>query len=166
MIFVTVGTHEQPFDRLIIAIDELKKCGIITEEVIVQVGYSNYKPQYCEWHKMIPYDDMNKYISEARIVITHGGPASFIAALQVGKIPIVVPRKFEFDEHINNHQVEFVNQVAERNKNIIPVYDIEDLGKCIVDYPNTVKTLKQSLSNNNILFNSQLNDIVLELLGS
>lgn len=29
MIFVTVGTHEQPFNRLIQKIDELKKDGII-----------------------------------------------------------------------------------------------------------------------------------------
>ena len=32
MIFVTVGTHEQPFNRLIQKIDELKKDGIINED--------------------------------------------------------------------------------------------------------------------------------------
>ena len=31
MIFVTVGTHEQPFNRLIQKVDELKKDGIIQE---------------------------------------------------------------------------------------------------------------------------------------
>lgn len=36
MIFVTVGTHEQPFNRLIQKIDELKKDGIINEDVIIQ----------------------------------------------------------------------------------------------------------------------------------
>ena len=30
MIFVTVGTHEQPFNRLVKAIDELKENGIVT----------------------------------------------------------------------------------------------------------------------------------------
>lgn len=34
MIFVTVGTHEQPFNRLIEYIDNLKRDGIISEEVI------------------------------------------------------------------------------------------------------------------------------------
>ena len=29
MIFVTVGTHEQPFNRLIQKVDELKRDGII-----------------------------------------------------------------------------------------------------------------------------------------
>ena len=36
MIFVTVGTHEQPFNRLIQKVDELKKDGVITEDVIIQ----------------------------------------------------------------------------------------------------------------------------------
>lgn len=34
MIFVTVGTHEQPFDWLIQKIDELKKDGIIQDDYI------------------------------------------------------------------------------------------------------------------------------------
>lgn len=44
MIFVTVGTHEQPFNRLIKKIDELKKDGIINEDVIIQTGFSTYEP--------------------------------------------------------------------------------------------------------------------------
>ena len=43
MIFVTVGTHEQPFNRLIQKIDELKKDGIIQDDVIIQTGFSKYK---------------------------------------------------------------------------------------------------------------------------
>lgn len=38
MIFVTVGTHEQPFNRLIKKVDELKRDGIIQEDVIIQTG--------------------------------------------------------------------------------------------------------------------------------
>ena len=78
MIFVTVGTHEQPFDRLVKAVDELKRDGIITEEVIMQTGFSIYEPKYCEWSKLIPYREMIKNVENAHIVITHGGPASFI----------------------------------------------------------------------------------------
>ena len=39
---------------------------------------------------------MIKNVADARIVITHGGPASFIVPLQVGKTPIVVPRSIGF----------------------------------------------------------------------
>ena len=99
MIFVTVGTHEQPFNRLIQKVDELKKDGIITEDVTIQTGFSTYEPKYCQWSKLIPYQQMIKNVADARIVITHGGPASFIMPLQVGKTPIVVPRQHQFNEH-------------------------------------------------------------------
>ena len=46
MIFVTVGTHEQPFNRLIECVDNLKKDETITEEVVIQTGYSTYEPKY------------------------------------------------------------------------------------------------------------------------
>ena len=49
---------------------------------------------------------MNELVEKARIVITHGGPSSFLMVLQKGKIPIVVPRQKQFDEHVNDHQVE------------------------------------------------------------
>ena len=41
MIFVTVGTHEQPFNRLIQKVDELKRDGIIQEENTPQEIFNN-----------------------------------------------------------------------------------------------------------------------------
>lgn len=57
----------------------------------------------------IPAD--GKKCGGCRIVITHGGPASFIMPLQIGKTPIVVPRQHQFNEHVNDHQVEFARNV-------------------------------------------------------
>ena len=114
MIFVTVGTHEQAFNRLIQEIDLLKYNGKITEEVICQIGYSDYIPKYCKWEKMISYEEMINNVKEARIVITHGGPASFLLPLQYGKIPIVVPRQLKYNEHVNNHQLDFLNKIVKK----------------------------------------------------
>ena len=121
MIFVTVGTHEQSFERLVKKVDELKRDKIIDEDVIIQKGYTDYEPRYCESYKLIGYNDMQKYLEDARIIITHGGPASFIAPLTIGKIPIVVPRQKDFNEHVNNHQKDFVEQVVARDNSIIPL---------------------------------------------
>ena len=75
MIFVTVGTHEQQFDRLIKKIDELKKDGFIKEEVFIQTGYSDYEPKYCKWSKLIPYKEMEQKVKEAAqsamVIIDH-----------------------------------------------------------------------------------------------
>ena len=152
MIFVTVGTHEQPFNRLIKKVDELKRDGVIQEDVIMQTGFSTYEPKYCEWSKLIPYQQMIKNVEDARIVITHGGPASFIMPLQIGKVPIVVPRQHKFDEHVNDHQVEFARNVAERMGNIILVEDIEDLKSIIENYDSVKYNIDISMKSNNTNF--------------
>ena len=152
MIFVTVGTHEQPFDRLVQKVDQMVAEGKIQEPVMIQTGYSTYEPKHCDFSKLLPYSEMERYIREARIIITHGGPASFISALQVGKIPIVVPRKGELNEHVNNHQVEFSRAVAQRKNNILVVEDIEDLKDLIVNYDAAVAKLNQSEASNNAEF--------------
>ena len=101
MIFVTVGTHEQPFNRLVKKVDALVANGSIQEEVVMQTGFSTYKPEHCKWQKMMSFDEMQQNLKNARIVITHGGPSSFIEALQFGKVPIVVPRQEKFHEHVS-----------------------------------------------------------------
>lgn len=133
MIFVTVGTHEQPFNRLIREVDRLKLDGKITEEVIVQTGYSDYVPEACEHQTMMSGMEMEACIRKADIVITHGGPGSIFGALQQHKIPIVVPRQSVFDEHVDMHQVQFVKMMAGKN-NILPVFDIGELEDLIVRY--------------------------------
>lgn len=164
MIFVTVGTHEQQFDRLIKKVDELKRDNIITEDVFLQTGFSEYEPKYCEYKKLIQYKEMHEKIENARIVITHGGPASFIAPLQIGKIPIVVPRQLKYKEHVNNHQLEFVKSVEERNKNIVPVYNIDDLKDKILNYDSIIAQMGKESSSNNENFCNNMEKIVIELL--
>ena len=160
MIFVTVGTHEQQFDRLIKAVDELKRDGIITEDVVMQTGFSTYEPKYCKWSKLIPYQQMVKNVEDAHIVITHGGPASFIMPLQIGKTPIVVPRQHKFNEHINNHQVEFVRAVAKQMRTIILVEDINELGETIKNYDEIVAGMNHSMNSNNEKFCEGIENIV------
>lgn len=141
MIFVTVGTHEQQFNRLVEYMD--KWAGEHEEEVIIQTGYSTYEPKYATWSKLYPYQKMVEFVDEARIVITHGGPSSFIMPLQVGKTPIVVPRQYKYNEHVNDHQVKFSKEVEKRLGNIIDVENIDMLGSVIQNFENYDKTKKK-----------------------
>ena len=129
MIFVTVGTHEQQFNRLVEYMDNYAKKHQ-DEDVIIQTGYCTYEPQHAKYKKFFSHNEMKKCISEARIVITHGGPASFMSVLQSGKVPIVVPRQKRYGEHVNDHQLTFCREV-EKKYGYIKVCDVKDIAKCI-----------------------------------
>ncbi len=164
MIFVTVGTHEQQFNRLLQQLDRLVQQGEITEDVVIQTGYSTYEPQHCTWSKLLPYQKMQQYVAQARIVITHGGPSSFIMPLQIGKIPIVVPRQQQFGEHVNDHQLLFARAVAQRQGNILVVEDISTLGQVLRDYDRLVSSMPATSQSNNAAFNDALCRLVGQLL--
>jgi UDP-N-acetylglucosamine transferase subunit ALG13 len=130
MILVTVGTHGQ-FDRLIKKVDDLVKEGKITN-VVAQIGYSTYIPKYIEnYFTFTELERMEKLIKRADIIITHAGIASLLLSMRLGKRTIVVPRLKKFKEHITDHQVQIVHQL-EREKRVLPVYNIDDLEKALV----------------------------------
>lgn len=145
MIFVTVGTHEQQFNRLVEYMD--KWANRHEERVVLQLGYSTYVPKYCEWSKFYSYQEMTEFVNEAKIVITHGGPSSFIMPLQIGKTPIVVPRQCKYDEHVNDHQLTFCRQITKRMGTIILVEDIQELDAAIESYEQNSKDVN-NISNN------------------
>ncbi|WP_270306311.1 glycosyltransferase [Streptococcus infantarius] len=160
MIFVTVGTHEQPFNRLIEEVDRLKKEGVITDEVFIQTGFSTYKPQYCNWKSIISYSEMDDHMANADIIITHGGPATFMGAIAKGKKPIVVPRQEKFGEHVNDHQLDFAYQVKNRYNNIEVIEDI----KTLQHYLKRDLRISTSTISNNKKFNEQLQQLIKNMM--
>lgn len=126
-----MGTHEQQFDRLARAMDVLVADGTLSEPVFIQTGYCTYEPEHCGWERFVPAQEMRERMVAADVVVTHGGPSSFVEAMASGKVPVVVPRREEFGEHVNDHQATFVREVAERRGGIVPVYDVANLPAAI-----------------------------------
>lgn len=140
MIFVTVGTHEQPFDRLVQAVDGLKEKGLIPGEVFIQTGYSSYTPRFCDYSDFIGFNEMIERMQRADVVITHGGTGSIMLVLYNGKIPVVMPRQNKYNEHIDDHQVRFCEKMEHKGK-ILAVYETEDLASTIADYNRRVEAI-------------------------
>ena len=173
MIFVTVGTHEQPFDRLVKAMDELKRNNSISQEVFIQSGYSTYKPQFCDYADFIGFNEMLDRMLSAGIVITHGGTGSVMLALYHNKIPLVMPRQKQYNEHIDNHQVRFC-QMMESKRKIISAYEVGELGTAIHNYHRLVEEMQNQgatfggqlecdLSQRAGLFARKLNDLCIQM---
>lgn len=158
MIFVTVGTHEQQLNRLIKEIDELKAEGVITSDVFIQVGFSDYQPRFCRWERFLSYDEMNNLMEEADIVITHGGPATFMNVIANGKRPVVVPRRKKFGEHVNDHQLDFCNRIVQEGYDLVVIEDI----KKIREYLNPSSSI--AVKSNNECFVQHFSNLIAELV--
>ena len=85
--------------------------------------------------------------------------------LQIGKVPIVVPRQKQFGEHVNNHQLEFCRAVAERMGNIILVEDIRGLWECMVNYDVLAGGMPIEARSHNDGFNQEFSKIVEKMFG-
>jgi len=133
VIFVTVGTHEQPFNRLIETVDTLAGNRDIDEMVYMQIGYSTYIPKHCKWVRFLGFDAMNKYMRMANLVICHGGPATFMKALSFGKRVIIAPRLKKFGEHVNNHQATFLQEIKRNGYQLETIVDMKDLAELLKD---------------------------------
>lgn len=109
MILTIVGTHEQQFNRLVAAVDALQT----DEPRVTQYGHSTTIPQHGTARDFIPFDEVERLIGEARIVIAHAGTGTVMHALSLGKVPVVVPRLAQFGEHVDDHQLELVESLNE-----------------------------------------------------
>lgn len=113
MIFVTVGTQDKPFIRLIEAVEQAVKSHKITDEVIVQAGNTKYESKVLNVLNYVPFEEFNNYIAQADIIITHGGVGSILNALKLKKKIIAVPRLSKYGEHINDHQLQVIQKMTE-----------------------------------------------------
>jgi UDP-N-acetylglucosamine transferase subunit ALG13 len=96
---------------------EAKKAGLIPEQVLLQVGEGAREVEPVEDVQVVdslPFDELCARLSEARLVVGHGGTGSIITALQARCGTIVVPRRFELGEHYDNHQAEICEAFAAR----------------------------------------------------
>lgn len=132
MIFVCTGTQVYQFNRLLKKLDDLVLDEVITEDLFAQIGASTYIPKYYNYKKFLSNDKFIEFTDKADIIISHGGTGALIGALKKGKNVIAVPRLKKFSEHIDNHQLQIVN-VLEKEGYLRAVYDIDDLGKIVME---------------------------------
>lgn len=130
MILVMLGTQDKSFERLLKQIDKEIETGNIKEKVIVQAGYTKYKSDNMEIFDLVAGDELDKLISKADLIITHGGAGSILSAIKAGKVVIAAPRLKKYGEHTNDHQLQIVKEFAKEGY-ILELRDFNKLGKLI-----------------------------------
>lgn len=147
MIFVTVGTHNQGYERLIKKMDEISSK--LNEKVVMQIGTTKYEPKNAKWFRFIDYDEIINIMESSNIIICHGGAGTLLDVLKLNKPTIVVPRFKKFNEHYDDHELELAESLN-KSKNILVVFNIEKLEE-IISKLNTGKA--KDLENDKRLVN-------------
>lgn len=130
MIFITLGSREYQFDRLLKKIDELIEEKAIDDVVFAQIGQSTYTPKYYNYERYLSKLDFQMKQSEADLIISHGGTGALVSALKLGKQVIAVPRLAKYGEHIDDHQLQVTSALKDEGY-LVSVLDMDDLGTLI-----------------------------------
>ena len=123
-IFVVVGFESFPFDRLVHAIETGVERGLIDGEVFIQNGDSPVAGGSCQSRRFMGFDEVVDRMREADIIVSHAGVGTTFLCLEMGKVPILFPRRACFREHVDDHQVLFARKMGEQGKALVA--DSED----------------------------------------
>ena len=114
---VSLGTDYHTFDRLLRWVK-----AYLTENpqvrCLVQHGHTS-PVEGADNVKLLPAGTLKRLYAKAQVVLVQGGPGSIQDARATGAIPLVVPRRVEFDEVVDNHQVPFVTMMEKQGGAVI-----------------------------------------------
>lgn len=127
MIFATVGT-QLPFPRLILALDDLAPA--LGEKIIAQTGRIDHPLHNIEHRESIAPKEFDALFREARVVVSHAGMGTVIAAKKFAKPIILFPRRAALGEHRNDHQIASANQLC-NHAGIHVAWDEADLKRLL-----------------------------------
>lgn len=130
MVFVTVGSQKFQFDRLLKKVDQLVETGVISEPVFMQSGCCAYQPLHCAAKAFLDRDEFAQKLDQADLIITHAGAGTIVGSMKRGKKIIAVPRRKQYGEHVDDHQLQILRQF-EQTGQICVCYEVGELEQAL-----------------------------------
>ena len=155
MIFVSLGTNDKSFERLLKVIDKEIEKGNIKDKVIVQSGYTKYSSDNMEIIDLMSMSMFNKCIADCDILITHGGVGTILDGLKKGKKVIAFPRLSKYKEHVNDHQKEIIDEFY--RSGYILTGEVDDVSELI---KKSSSFIPKEYKSNNYKFNKLIIDAI------
>lgn len=110
---VAVGTHIDPFDRLLATVDDAVRRGVLPEPVVAQTGVCEQVPAGFDARAWLSPDEMDAAVAAARYMVCHAGSGLIARALRSGLTPLVLPRLARHGEHVDDHQAQITAKLGE-----------------------------------------------------
>jgi UDP-N-acetylglucosamine--N-acetylmuramyl-(pentapeptide) pyrophosphoryl-undecaprenol N-acetylglucosamine transferase len=122
LIFVALGTHEQPFARALEIVAPLTE----DYDLVVQHGVTPVRDDLprSTWVRFTDYDRVCSLVRESSYVICHAGVGLIMTAMREGKKPIVIPRLAAYGEHVDDHQLQIATEFAKGGRVVLASGDI------------------------------------------
>ncbi len=130
-LFVTVGTHEQGFPRLLSAITEIIANDQSGAEWRIQTGPASVDyPEHVHAQPTCTHQEMLENLRWADAMISQASPGNVFTALAMTAQPIVIARRYELSEHVDDHQTVFARYLSE-NELAMTAYDTRSISACL-----------------------------------
>lgn len=97
-VFVSVGTRDEQFTRLLQGVEDLVRMGVIKERVVVQAGHTKFSPDNIEVFDFCMADKIEELILNATYVITQESAGIGTQCLKYKTKFIVMPRDYQYGE--------------------------------------------------------------------
>lgn len=110
-VVVTVGQNPYGFRRLLERALAILPPGA---DVLWQTGVTDVAGLPIRARASVPQRELVAAIEAADVVVAHAGTGSALSAIDAGLMPVLVPRRAAHREQIDDHQVAFAAQLAER----------------------------------------------------
>lgn len=129
LVFVTVGSTGFQFDRLFSSLDQALEGMNKKFFLVVQAGSSQYQWKYrpINVYSYLSPAKIIYFFKNAEKIVSHAGPASIYLAINYAKYaPLFVPRSPKFNEHVDNHQLYFINFLRRQLPKKVQRYFVSD----------------------------------------
>lgn len=130
---IGLGGGKIGFPRLIKEMDCI--AGKIDEEVLMQIGDTDYVPLNAEYFKFLTKSEMEERYKNARVVVCHDGVGSIITGLKYGKPIIAMPRMKKYGEVAYDSKADLAEELAKEER-IIVIYDVKNLESALKNINN------------------------------
>lgn len=110
-VLVTLGTMNYRFDRLVDAVRRATRPGW---QVLWQVGPNAYDQLPGRIVELLDAASFASACEWADVVVGHAGVGSALTALEAGRQPLLIPRRKEHGEHIDDHQRLITAELTQR----------------------------------------------------
>ena len=130
--FVVLGNMDRRFDRLISMVQSARER--LPRPILVQYGYTTPTEEMrlvgaeSDMHFIdyLSHTLFREHVGVAELIISHAGVGTLLTCQYFKKIPLMMARRTQYAEHIDDHQTSFI-QNAVKSRMAIEIISISDL---------------------------------------